>query len=447
MADSKLRLDHDWFETVMMYKVLTDEMYLATTIEHLKPEYFKNEDKKKIIELVSEFYLKRQTVPTTAELKAYLTTADLKKAFKNVVGEFSIFDKKLNQDELYANTETFLKEKAVTQAMWDIIKDNEKGNAADTQKILARMEKACSITLMHDIGFDYFNKIDQHVSDVMRVDQHIPTKWAWLDKKLGGGFRQNGRAIYIFAGQTNIGKSIFLGNIAANIAEQGKTVVIITLEMPEELYAKRISSRLSQIPIGQFGTNVDILKESLYAYKGKHPKARLIIKEFPPSTITPIQINAYLKKLVNMGISPDAVVIDYLNLLTTSVGNNSYEKVKYITEQTRALSYVYSCPFISATQLNRGGVDQTEPGVENVSESMGLPATADVMMSLWQDDEDAELGVIKMSMIKNRFGPNFGTCTMRIDYSTLTLSEDDTTSDTDEARDTRNTLDALTGKL
>lgn len=442
MSESKLRLDHDWFETVIMFKVLTDELYLATAAEHLRPEYFKDKNKQLIIGIISEFYLKRQTVPSIPEIKAYLTDAELKKAFKSVVAEFNAFDKKINQDELYENTETFLKEKAVFHAVLKIISESEKGKM-DTARTLESMEKACSITLMHNIGFDYFNQIDQHITDVTRVDQYIPTKWKWFDKKIGGGLRQNGRALYIFAGQTNIGKSIFLGNLACNVAEQGKTVVLITLEMPEELYAKRISSKLSQIPINEFLPNAELLKESLYAYKGAHPKSRIIIKEFPPSTISPTQIHAYLRKLKNMGINPDCVVIDYLNLLTTTVGNNSYEKVKYISEQIRALSYVYACPFVSATQLNRGGVDAAEPGVEAVSESMGLPATCDVMVSLWQDDEDAELGVIKKSLMKNRFGPNFGTCVMRVNYPTLTVSEDDHTSETDEAVATAGTLDAL----
>lgn len=444
MSESKLRLDHDWFETVIMYKVLTDETYLATVVEHLDVEYFKDKNKQQIIGIISEFFIKRGVIPTIPEIKSYLVDGELKKAFKAVIAEFQAFNKKINEDEVYANTETFLKEKAVTAAMWKIIKDNEQGKM-DSQRTLQTMEEACSITLMHDIGFDYFNKIDQHIKDVTRVDQYIPTKWKWLDKKIGGGLRQKGRALYIFAGQTNIGKSIFLGNLAANVAEQGKTVVLITLEMPEELYAKRISAKLTQVPINDFVPNVDILKVGLHAYKTAHPKSRLIIKEFPPSTISPIQLHAYLRKLKSAGINPDLIVIDYINLLTTTVGNNSYEKIKYITEQVRALTYVYECPIASATQINRSGIDENEPGVETVSESMGLPATSDVIVSLWQDDEDAELGIIKMSMMKNRFGPNFGTQVMRVNYPTLTVSQDEETSETDEAVATATTLAALAG--
>jgi replicative DNA helicase len=443
MVSSTFQLDHDYFEQVILYKVLTDEMYLATIVEHLDPTYFKDKNKQSVITLIADFYKKRGTVPTIPELKSYLTTPELKSSFKAVVREFEQFNKKLNEDELYENTENFLKEKAVAAAMWKIIEEKEKGKI-DSSQILQMMEKACSLSLLKDLGFDYFNKIDQHIADINRVDAYISTGWKWLDKKLGGGLLQDGRALYVFAGQPNIGKSIFLGNIAVNVAEQGKTVVVITLEMPEQIYARRVSAKLSKIPVHSFPKVSSDLKDKLYTYKVKHPNSRLIIKEFPPATITPIQLNTYFKKLKQIGVIPDLIVLDYLNLLTTTIGNNSYEKIKHISEQVRALTYIYKCPIISATQLNRTGVNQTEPGIETTSESMGTPATADVMVSVWQEDEDYELGIIKMSFVKNRFGPNFGTCIMRIDYPTLSLTEEEHSNETDEMISTTQILNNLT---
>ena len=89
----------------------------------------------------------------------------------------------------------------------------------------------------------------------------------------------------------------------------------------------------------------------------------------------------------------------------------------------RALSYTYNCPVITATQINRSGINEHNPGVENISESIGLAATADVILSIWQEEGDIDLGVLRLGMMKNRYGQNFGTTAMAIDYTTLTLSE------------------------
>jgi replicative DNA helicase len=318
--------------------------------------------------------------------------------------------------------------------MLDVVDDCDKGNV-DTAKILNSFEASCNIDLSSDLGLEFFSEIDRHIEDIKEEDKYIPSTWEWLDRKLGGGFLEHGRSLYLFAGATNIGKSIFLGNIGCNIARQGKTVVLISLEMSELMYAKRISANISKIPIYDLCPSADLVKEKVTTYKESHPDAKLIIKEFPPNAITASQVSGYLQKLIHKGINPDIVILDYINLLHCSIGNNSYERVKHASEQIRALSYVYNCPFVTATQVNRAGLNEQNPGVENISESIGLAATADCIMSIWQDEGDNELGVIRLGMVKNRYGQNYGSCTMAIDYTTLTLSQTQQIIDTEEANE------------
>ena len=132
-----------------------------------------------------------------------------------------------------------------------------------------------------------------------------------------------------------------------------------------------------------------------------------------------------------------------MNLLHSPLGNNSYERVLYAAQQTRALSYELNCPIISATQLNRSGYNVDNPGLETISESIGLATTSDAIISIWQKDEDKELGIINIGMSKNRFGPNFGSIALKIDYNTLQITEDDTINESEEAREFSKTLTTL----
>lgn len=439
MAD---KLDLDFFENVIAYHLLTDEMYLASVSDDLDSRFFKDKNIRSIVEVINDFYLSRSTVPTSTEIKSHLTTQELRDSFVKVVQSFNNLDKIYNKDELYANTETFLKQKAVYHTMMEVV-DKCTSGEVDTSDILNKFEKACGITLSTDLGLEYFSDIDRHIKDLSAEEKYIPSNWEWLDRKLGGGFLETGRSLYLFAGQTNVGKSIFLGNIAANVAAQGKTVVLISLEMSELMYAKRISSKVTGINMGDLRLSSDLVKSRVDTYREKNEKSRLIIKEFPPNAITTNQLNAYLKKLVNKGIKPDMVVVDYVNLLNSPVGNNSYERIKHTSEQLRALTYTFECPFVTATQINRGGINTDNPGVENISESIGLAATADCIMSIWQEEGDTELGVIRLGMMKNRYGQNFGTCAMAIDYSTLTLTQSDMVNSTDEMDGVDRTLTSL----
>ena len=438
----KVEIDSKFFETVIVYHLLTNEEYLACIVDTLDIRYFKNKDIQAIVQIVVEFFNTRGAAPTLTEIKSYLSTDELKQSFKNVVSTFKDIDKTYNTDELLENTERFLKENAVYHTMLDVVDEYEK-KKLDTSTILDKFEKACNITLSGDLGLDYFTQIDTHIEDLEREERYIPSTWEWLDRKLTGGFLESGRSLYLFAGATNIGKSIFLGNIACNVANQGKTVVLISLEMSELMYAKRISSKLSKIPINTLTEQSSKVKESVVSYKTTHPTSKLIIKEFPPNAITARQIGSFLKKLANRGVSIDMVVLDYINLLHCTVGNNSYERVKHAAEQVRALSYEFECPFLTATQINRAGINEQNPGVENISESFGLAATADCIMNIWQDEGDVDLGVIRMGMVKNRYGQNFGTCTMAIDYTTLSLSQTQQIINTEEAVEIDEAFSAL----
>lgn len=425
-------LNLDFFETIIVYKSLTDDTYLASIIDHLKPIYFKNKDIKNIFEVIIEFYNSRGTKPTLTEIKAKLDTEDLKSSFKNVVNTFTGLDKTFNNDELVHNTETFIKEKAVYHTMLEVVEYINKNNV-DTSKVLSQFEKACSISLATDTGLDFLENLDLFVEDLKKQESYIPTKWKWLDSKINGGLLENGRALYVFAGETNIGKSIFLGNIACNIASQGKTVLLVSLEMPEMIYAKRLATNITKIPFTHLQSDINTLYQSLLNYKNDHNNARIIIKEFPPSTITCNNLRAFIKKIISKGVKIDALVVDYINLLHSTIGNSIYERIKVVTEQLRALSYVFNIPIVSATQLNREGYEISNPGLKTLSESMGTGHTADVILSVWQEDTDKELGIINMGMMKNRFGPNFGSCKMRIDYSTLTIKEDEISNETESA--------------
>jgi len=439
------RLNLDYYEQVIVYKSLTNESYLTQIIDHIKPDYFNDKNIKTVFALIKNFYVKRQSIPTVTELKSYLINDELKESFKAVVKNFPNIDKNFNDDELTSNTERFIKERAIYNTMLSIAEDVSKGEV-NTSYILDSFEKSCNINLQEEIGLDLFENIDAVIDD-LNVDQPtISSGWKWLDEKIDGGFLENGRSLYVFAGESNVGKSIFLGNIACNIASQGKTVLVISLEMSEMIYARRLSSNITRIPMRELKSSGQSLSHQIKSFNRDKPNSKILIKEFPPSTITPQNIQGYLTELKNRGVEVDAVVLDYLNLLKSPLGDNSYERVKHVAEGVRALSYVFECPFISATQLNRSGYDEDNPGLDTISESIGMAATADCIFSIFQNDEDKELGIVKMGMMKNRYGANFGHTALRLNYDTLTISEDESLNVDDEGSemsDLTNTLSML----
>ena len=431
------KLDLDYFENILIYKSLTDSGYLASIADFVKPEYFKDKAIASIFNIIKEFSEKRNKVPTVTEIKSYLVSDEQKESFRGLVKSFNDIDKTLDKEELYDNTEQFLKEKAVYHTMLNVAEDVSNGKV-DTSVVLDKFEKSCNINLVTDLGLELYSDVDKLIDDLNSVERYVPSKWEWLDNSLGGGFLEAGKALYVFAGETNIGKSIFLGNIASNMAKDGKNVLLVTLEMSELLYARRLCSNVTKIPMKELADNTPSIKQAMKDQGGK-----IFIKEFPPATITANQLKAFIKKFEEQGIKIDAIVLDYLNLMHSTIGNNSYERIKNVTEQVRAMSYLFNCPIISATQLNRAGFDTDNPDLATISESIGLAATADAIISIFQNEEDRGIGIIRLGMMKNRYGPRGMTQAMRIDYSTLTIEQADDIEIDEGMDDTLNMLAGL----
>jgi len=420
---SSLPLDLSLFEKLIVYNALTDSSYLEAVIEHAKPSYFENKNIKSVFESLAQYYSTYGKTPNITELKVHMVDQEKRNALKEVAVSFAEIDKTYDKEILLKNSEKFFREKAVYNTVIKTSIEVQSGQI-NTSKILEDFEKACQINLVENYGFDYLESIDEHCKELLKTAKTISSGWKWLDEKIGGGFLADGRALYVFYGVTNVGKSIFLGNIATNILSQDKTVVLISLEMSEQVYAKRISAQLTKIPMNDLTLQIEPLKQSIGTYKLKHKNAKLIIKEFPPKSVSPVHIKSYIDKLVRKGVKPDVIVLDYINLVAPpEKGLNSYESVKQITEMVRALSYHFECPVISATQTNRSAYGESNPGLETMSESMGLSHTADAQFPIWTEEEDFDLGIIHMGITKNRFGPRECHTVLEIDYPTLSLRD------------------------
>lgn len=431
---SDLKLDLNYFENILVYQSLTNTSYLADIIEYIKLDYFNNSDIRVVFKVIKEYYKQYHKAPNASELVQYLVSDEQKEAFKKVIQTSKTLDKNISYDEIIINTERFLGERAVYTTMMDIAGDFKN---LDISNVYQRFHDACNIRLYKDLGLDFYRDVDKLVNYLGKPNPTISTGFTWLDQKLGGGYLEEGKALYIFVGQPNVGKSIFLGNAATTIASQGKNVLLVSLEMSEMMYATRLASKLTKIPIAELRNRKDEIKHIL---EGKE-RGKIIIKEFPPSTLSPEQLENYYKTVVDSGIKIDVMVLDYINLLRGKASAQSYEKIKEIAEQVRAIAVKHGISVLSATQKNRQGVNNTESDMTTVSESMGLPATADAMFDISQTEEDKELGIVRLGMMKNRFGPNFGKVALRVDWNTLDIYEDSSVNAVESTLETYSALE------
>lgn len=261
-------------------------------------------------------------------------------------------------------------------------------------------KEICTHDQVHVLTRDGF--VPAHVE---KMDTMVPIVDINVDHENHRYYTEN-----VSSHNTGVGKSLFMCHMAAAAIQMGKNVLYITMEMAEERIAERIDANL-------LGVTMDELKRlsasNFMARIEKNVKklnpGKLIIKEYPTASAHSGHFEALLSDLaIKRNFVPQIIFIDYLNICASSrvkgnSGANSYTVVKSIAEELRGLAGKHNLPVVTATQATRGGYKNTDLGLDDTSESFGLPATADFMFALMSSEELEENGLILAKQLKNRY--------------------------------------------
>ena len=224
----KKKLNLDYFESIIAYHALFNPEYLGGIIDHIKPELFYRAETRAAIVPIVSYFSEHNTIPSVTEIKVRLKEATERELFTKLLKEFTHLDKEFNLKELLHNTEQFLKERTLISFLNKTATQLAKEGNVNYDEAYAEVEQAIGLSLIDDVGLEYFKDFEKHLEYLDKKENRLSTGWPWLDDKLGGGLLAEGKGLYVFCGVTNVGKSIFLGNIANNIVKQNKCAVIIT---------------------------------------------------------------------------------------------------------------------------------------------------------------------------------------------------------------------------
>jgi archaellum biogenesis ATPase FlaH len=318
----------------------------------------------------------------------------------------------VDQNWLIDTTEKFCKDRAVHNAVLEGIKIlDKKDKERSPEAIPSILADALAVSFDNHIGHDYLNDSEERYNWYHTKEKKFQFDLSYFNKITKGGVPS--KTLNIALAGTGVGKSLFMCHVAASFLAQGQNVLYITLEMSEERIAERIDANLLDVTMDDLhALPKDVYNDRLKKVQDK-TKGQLIIKEYPTASAHSGHFRALLNELaLKKSFKPQVVFIDYLNICSSSrfKGGNisSYFYIKAIAEELRGLAVEFDLPIFSATQTTRTGFVSTDIGLEDTSESFGLPATADFMFALMSNEELEQLGQMKVKQLKNRYNdPSF----------------------------------------
>jgi replicative DNA helicase len=421
-------------EQTILKTLIYNEDYLRKVIPFLKPEYFSENSERTLFLSINEFVQSYNSSPTIEAIelalqdRRNLTNDELEKCQTNLQEIASSTPEGSELQWLVDRTEKFCQEKAVYNAVLGAISILDgKDKTAEKGAIPSLLSNALAVSFDNSVGHDYLENSNERYEFYHRKEERIPFDLDFFNKITKGGLPA--KTLNIALAGTGVGKSLFMCHVAASCLVQGKNVLYITMEMAEEKIAERIDANLLNVTVDDL---IDLPKEM---YDKKVEKLRektvgkLIIKEYPTAAAGATHFRTLLNELnLKRSFTPDIIFIDYLNICCSSrlkagANVNSYTYVKAIAEELRGLAVEFGVPIVSATQTTRSGFTSSDPGLEDTSESFGLPATADLMFALISSEELEEMGQIMVKQLKNRYNdPTYlKRFTLGIDRSKMRL--------------------------
>lgn len=401
-------MDLSHSENIILRYVLDNSNYF----DNCKRDYFKNESLGSIFEAAKSFWDKYHEMPTSSQMIEYFKVMKDNSVDPTEIN--GIYDIELNKYEetwLRETTEFFIEYKTLTKSAVDGLKYIQSTPASsenirtiiDTFKSI--ITERNNIDFNFDEGLDFFNP----QSHKQYSQNTFSSGYPFIDTVLGGGF--SAKALYVFMGMPKVGKSLWLGNIAAQAVRSGHNVAVLSLEMADRKYVKRMGANILGVPIKEYNNiseNEEILKKRINSitYDNLRIPGQLYIKEFPTSQASVNDIERYLRKIEeSKGIKFKVVVVDYINIMKNwrnPNSENTYMKIKQIAEDLRGMAMLNNWSIITATQTKQGDFDASDLSINSAAESSGLVATVDGMFGIIQDPIMYANKEYKLKILANR---------------------------------------------
>ena len=299
------------------------------------------------------------------------------------------------------------------------------------------LSKALGVAFDTNVGHDYIENADERFEFYHKEENRIPFDLEYFNKITKGGVPN--KSLNICLAGTGVGKSLYMCHLASANLAAGSNVLYITMEMAEERIAERIDANLLNVPIDQLENLSKDMFSTKVADLQRKTNGKLIVKEYPTGSAHSGHFRGLLNELkLKKQFIPDIIYIDYLNICASSrmkaMGGsiNSYTYIKAIAEELRGLAVEFNLPIFSATQTTRSGFGNSDVGLEDTSESFGLPATADLMFALISTEELEKLGQLMVKQLKNRYNDptNHKRFVVGVDRSKMRLYDVDESEQT-----------------
>ena len=390
------------FQLKILSSLIINKTFLMDIVDIIQEQYFQTQSLKRILRMIKQYYKQFNKGISLDVITVKIKQIDNPIIKTTVIEDIRMVLKYTKSDDLdyiQKESKTFCLNQRLAKAL---LKSIDHLKLGDYQMIRSQIQEALKCNISNDLGDNYFDNIQQRYNFLSR--NGILTPWDKINEITDGGIGKGQLGVVIASSGT--GKSWLLTLLGKQALKKGLNVVHYTLQLSKQAIQKRYDCMITEMPINTLKNKVQDIKNHLASVRQNYGK--IIVKQFPPDTITPSQLKAHLKQVQLKYFKPDVVIVDYADILKQvySKGRqNQYHAVGDTYTGLRALAVQNQVAVWTASQTNRGAVKQEIIDEDDIADSYKKIFVADFVMSLSRSIQDNATYTGRTFIVKNRLGP------------------------------------------
>lgn len=396
------------YQSKVIAALLSDLPFLNQVSEITNKDYFETEQDKWIVEQILSYQNKEFRAPSLDVFKVRLTGVPSDSQKKQIVERLKQVYDVFGADDMdfvkkeYIKFSKFQKLKSAIFQSVELIKSEKSWD-----EIGVVVQNALKAGLENNLGHDYFKDIAARMEVTKR--NCVPTGWKVINELMDGGLGPGELGVVV--APSGVGKTWVLCKLAADAVKLGFNVMHYTLELSEIYAGTRYDTILTGIPSNELKERKEEVVRKLEGHK-----AELMVKYYPPRGASVKTLKAHIDKCKGFGFKPDLIIIDYADLLKpVSKRDGLYAELGGVYEEIRGLSGEMGIPIWTASQTNRGAIDNEVIQADSIADSYAKVMTSDFIMSVSRKAKDKLSNTARFHIMKNRFGADGLTFPAKMD--------------------------------
>lgn len=396
-------------QTLLLEQLLSSPDTFSLCSSIIQPNYF-DPTLRQAVSFIQEYHSKYNGIPTPDQVAAE----------SGVVLKKQTVSSRAEIEYCTTEIESFCRRRALEKA---VLASAELVSKGDYGKIETLVREALMTSLHKNLGVNYFENPHERMTRMLSSGSMVSTGWKQLDKLLYGGL--NRKEMILFSANSGGGKSIVMANLGINLIEQGLNVLYISLELFEDVVAKRFDSMVTGVSQQEWSNRTTEISQKIETKKGT--VGNLFIKYMSSGTNCTM-IRAYIKEFeIQTGFIPDVLIVDYLDLMGTNEhisADNVFEKDKKASEQLRNIGSDYNMYIVTASQQNRSAVGVVDTNHSHIAGGISKINTTDTYISILAGPIQMGAGEILFKLLKTRSSDGVGeTIALKWDRVSLRVTD------------------------